>query len=118
MSRFIAALLGGWLLIAATGRAADHPASGTWKITFPIDQGQKITFLVMLSESDKGWVGDYLGASLPLRIEPTVEKVAVKDDNVAFDVKLGNTAFSFDGKVAKDGKKVPGSFSFSGNTFL
>lgn len=105
------------LLSAAAAPAADNPAAGTWKLSFPIEQ-QRITFLIMLSESDKGWVGDFLGTSLPLRIEPTVDKVVVKDGDVSFDVKLGNTAFTFDGKVAKDGKKIQGSFTFNGNTFL
>jgi hypothetical protein len=117
MARYATALFGGLLLLASGARGADHPAAGTWKLSFPIE-GQRITFLLMLSESDKGWVGDFLGSSLPLRTEPTIDKLAVKEDAVAFTVKLANTPLTFDGKVAKDGKKIPGSFNFGPNTFL
>ena len=120
MARFAMALLGGLLLLASgSARAADKdsPAAGTWKLSFPIE-GQRLTFLIMLSESDKGWVGDFLGTSVPLRIEPTVDKVVVKDDTVNFNVKLGTNAFNFDGKIAKDGKKIPGSFNFAGKMML
>jgi hypothetical protein len=117
MARYLTALLGGWLLLAGPARAADNPAAGTWKLAFPIEN-QRITFLLMLSESEKGWVGDFLGTSIPLRVEPTIEKVVVKDDSVAFNVKLGNSPFSFDGKVAKEGKKIPGSFNVGGTTHL
>ena len=118
MARFATAVLGGFLLLASgSARAADNPAAGTWKMTFPIET-QRITFLVMISESDKGWVGDFLGSSPQLRVEPTVDNVAVKDDAVSFNVKLGGTRMSFDGKTAKDGKKIPGSFTFGPNTYL
>ncbi|MCE9530473.1 MAG: hypothetical protein K8T89_04990 [Planctomycetes bacterium] len=118
MARFALSLLGGLLLLASgTARAADSPAANTWKMSFPIE-GQRLTFLIMLSESDKGWVGDFLGTSVPLRIEPSVDKVVVKDDNVKFDVKFGTNAFGFDGKITKDGKKIQGSFNFAGNLLL
>lgn len=117
MARIVTVCLAGLIFVAGAVRGADNPAAGTWKMSFPI-QGDRLTFLVMLSESDKGWVGDFLGSTPQLRVEPTVDKVTVKDDAVSFDIKLGNTAFSFDGRVAKDGKKIPGSFTVSGNTFL
>lgn len=118
MARFVSAFLSLLLLMGARAApAADNPAAGTWKLTFPI-QAQKITFLLMLSESEKGWVGDFLGSSLQLKVEPTIDKVAVKEDNVSFVVKLGSAGMTFDGKLAKDGKKIPGSFYFDGRTFL
>jgi len=119
MARFATALFGGLLLVLASGsaHAADNPAANTWKMSFPIE-GQRLTFLFMLSESDKGWVGDFLGSSVPLRVEPTIEKVAVKDDLVSFGVKLGASVFTYEGKVAKDGKKVTGSFNFAGKLLL
>ncbi len=124
MARFIAAFVGGWLLLmagAVPARAADNPASGTWKMSFPLPTPRgtlNMTFLVMLSESDKGWVGDFLGALPQLQVEPTVDKVVVKDDNVSFDIKLGATAFGFDGKIAKDGKKIQGSMAVEAGAML
>jgi len=123
MARFTIALLSGFLLLApGTVRAADGPPAGTWKFTFPIPTGREstapLTFLVMLSESDKGWVGDIIGTSLQLTKEPKFESLTAKDDQVTFIIKIGDTPISFDGRVSKDGKKIRGSLVFVGKTFL
>jgi hypothetical protein len=118
MIRYIAALFGGMLLLAPDARAADHPAAGTWKFSLPAAEDERIVFLFMLSETDKGWVGDFLGTSQNIGAEPAIEKVVVKDDNVAFVLKVGTRLLSFDGRVAKDGKKIAGSLSFGPQLLL
>ena len=119
MSRTILALFAGFATLVGgmSAIAADTPGSGTWKLTFPI-QGRSITFLMMFSETDGKWVGDFLGSSLALRAEPTLEDVTIKDDVVRFKVILGGQPLSFDGRLAKDGKKVSGSFSIGGDLQL
>jgi hypothetical protein len=119
MTRLAAALFGGMMLILApAARAADHPASGTWKFSLPAAEDERIVFLFMLSETDKGWVGDFLGTSQELGAEPAIEKTVVKDDNVSFTLKIGTRLLSFDGRVAKDGKKISGSLSFGAQLLL
>jgi hypothetical protein len=118
MARLFAALGGCLLLAASAAGAADNSPAGTWKLSFPTPPDGRLTFLIMLSESDKGWIGDLLGTSEQMRVEPTIEKIVVKDDSVSFDVKLGPSTLSFDGKLAKDGKKIRGSFAVGGNTIL
>ena len=118
MARYIAVLFGGMLLAAPAVRAADHPAAGTWKFSLPVAEDERVVFLFMLSETDKGWVGDFLGTSQDLGAEPVIEKVTVKDDNVNFNLKIGQRTFNFDGRVAKDGKKVAGSLNFGERLLL
>ncbi len=117
MVRFIAALFGGLMLLSPAVRAADHPAAGTWKFSLPAEENP-IVFLFMLSETDKGWVGDFLGTSQDLGTEPAIEKVSVKDDVVNFSLKIGQRSFSYDGRIAKDGKKISGTLNFGERLLL
>ena len=89
----------------------ESPVAGRWK--FRITQGEEaITFLFAFSESDGKWVGDFLSSSAKLKAEPTVDKLAVADDKVRFSVLFGGREFlNFDGAIAKDGKKISGSFN-------
>ena len=92
---------------------ADGPA-GNWKYRF--SEGEtSVTMLLMFSESEKKWVGDYIGASLPIRVEPKIAALAVTGDTVTFTLEIGGRAFlDFDGALAKDGKKLIGSASQAG----
>ena len=98
--------------VAPTARA-DGPA-GNWKYRF--SEGEtSITMLLMFSESEKKWVGDYIGASLPIRVEPKITSLAVTGDTVTFTLEIGGREFlNFDGALAKDGKKLVGSASQAG----
>ncbi len=107
---FVAALLSGTALAAPD----DSPAAGRWK--FRIPQGEdELTFLFAFSQSEGKWVGDFLGSSAKLKSEPTVERLSVVGDKVAFAIAFGGReVFTFDGVLAKDGKKIGGSYSQSG----
>src|SRR4051794_12696962 len=97
-------------LVSAAPARADGPA-GRWK--FRLTEGeQNITFLFAFSESDGKWVGDFIGSSAKLQREPQFGSVAVAVDDLKFTLKFGDREFlSFDGVVAKDGKKVAGTVS-------
>lgn len=107
-----AALFAATLLTGTALAAPDEsPVAGRWK--FRITQGEEtITFLFAFSQSDGKWVGDFLGSSAKLKAEPTVERLDVTADKVRFAVLFGGREFiNFDGALAKDGKKLSGSFN-------
>ena len=105
----------GTLLLSVDSPAADGPmgatVGGRWK--FRMTQGEDtITFLFAFTESDGKWVGDYIGSSAKLKSEPTVSKLDVAGDKVKFVVSFGaRELLNFDGVLAKDGKKISGSYS-------
>jgi len=109
--------LGLLMLLSGMSVLAAEPPAGTWKLSFPI-QNQNITFLMMFSQNDEKWVGDFLGSSLALRGEPKIEDLVVKDDSVRFGINLGGQMLTFDGRLAKDAKKISGSFSLGGELLL
>jgi hypothetical protein len=92
-----------------------HPLEGRWK--FRIPQGEEsLTFLFAFSQADGKWVGDYISATAQLKAEPKVDKVTVSGDKVQFTTVFGGREFlNFDGVIAKDGKKITGSFSQFGS---
>lgn len=101
--------------------AADGPGAGTWKLTFPMN-GQKgpvpVTFLIMLSESNGKWVGDLIDMAPKMPFEPTIENVQPGDGVVRFDLKIRDEVIAFEGKLAKDGKKVAGTGLTRGQTIF
>ena len=119
MTRFaILTLLAGALLLPA-GRAADT-AAGTWRLSLPVEtrNGEIIlNMLVMLTEADGKWAGDFLDSAPPLGAEPTME-VAVKDDYLKFSLKFGPNNWSFDGKVQPGGKRIKGTVDLGGQIIL
>ncbi len=104
--------------VASLGRAADAPTppTGTWKITLSLDR-QPVIILISLSQAEGKWVGDYIDATARFQAEPKFREVRVEGDHVAFDLVIGKEPFlSFDGTVAKDGKKLSGSLSREGGS--
>jgi hypothetical protein len=102
---------------AIPGRAADPPA-GTWRATFPVQtrNGEiNLTLLMMFSESEGKWVGDFLDSTPPLGAEPTID-LTIKDDSVKFALKFGPNNWTFDGKTA--GKRIKGSLDLGGAIVL
>jgi len=101
------------LVLTGTALAApdEPPVAGRWK--FRVTQGEEaITFLFAFSQSEGKWVGDFLDSSAKLKAEPKVERLEVADGKVRFAVLFGGREFlNFDGAVAKDGKKIAGSFN-------
>jgi hypothetical protein len=99
------------VLLLAAATAADAPPTGRWKFRLD-EQGGAVTFLFNFAQSDGKWVGDFLSASAKLKQEPKFTSVQVTGDNLKFTLAFGDQEFlSFDGVVAKDGKKITGSVS-------
>lgn len=98
------------IVIAPTASAAEPPA-GNWK--FRITEGNTVvTFLLAFTKTEEKWVGDFIGASVPLRAEPKMGPLTVTGDRVKFALNFaGREAFGFDGVLAKDGAKLSGSLS-------
>ncbi len=101
-------------ILAVAAPAVAAPPAGNWKFrtSLPTQQGPlDITFLLAFTDADGKWVGDFIGTSTPLRIEPKVTGLTVTGDAVKFNIEFrkGETAFEFDGVLAKDGKKLSGS---------
>ncbi len=97
------------LFLAAAAAPADAPPTGRWKFRLD-EQGQTVTFLFNFSQANGKWVGDFLSSSAPLKQEPKFTGIQVKDDHIKFSLAFGDREFlSFDGVVAKDGKKIAGS---------
>jgi uncharacterized glyoxalase superfamily protein PhnB len=118
MKRFAAFGLAAALLAPALAAAADGPA-GNWKMSFPVGRGQTLSLLIKFSEQGGKWSGNYLGSNLAGNQTPTIEDVKVADDRLRFTLRFAGESFTYDGKVpAEKGKKVAGSFDFSGNLLL
>ena len=99
--------------------AADSPA-GTWKLALPVEtrNGEvTLNILVMFTEQDGKWAGDFLDCVPPLGAEPTVDVMA-KDDYLKFSLKFGPNNWGFDGKVQPGGKKIKGTVDLGGQIVL
>ncbi len=102
---FVALLTG---IAAPMARAGDVPAGG-WKYRFT-QRDTSLTMLLLFTESDKKWAGDYIGSSVPIDVEPKITSLAVTGDSVTFILEIqGREFLNFDGVVSKDGKKLVGS---------
>ena len=111
--QWVAALLLAALLIPAA--RADGGPAGNWKYRFT--QGDtSFTMLFMFSESDGKWVGDYIGASPSINVEPKITSLTVTGETVTFALGIPGRGelLNFDGTLAKDGKKLVGSVSQGG----
>lgn len=101
---------------SAASRADDSPIAGRWRFTLPV-QRQALTMLVMFSQSDGKWFGDFLGSSMPFRQEPTITDLSVNNDQVRFSLRLGSESMPFDGVYSKEANRIRGSIRF-GNQLL
>jgi hypothetical protein len=124
MVRSLTLFLAAVALVAplAPARAVDSPAVGTWRMSFTV-QTQRgdlaITFLMVFSDVDGKLVGDMLGTQPPLQIEPTIADAAIRDHHLKYTVRLGKEeSFTFDGRVAENGKKIQGSFQLGERLML
>ncbi|MDB5307500.1 MAG: hypothetical protein JWO38_1702 [Gemmataceae bacterium] len=102
------------VLLAVPVRADATPA-GTWKLTVPLAPGEQVMFLVALAEKDGAWSGEVLDSAPVLKVLPKVTGLKVDGDRVRFALDLdGRVMLTFDGVVAKDGKKLGGSYTPAG----
>lgn len=101
------------LLIGYTPARAADSAAGTWKGNFTVDteRGEvTINVLFMFTEADGKWTADFLDANPRFAKDDPALELTVKDDNVKLDMKIGATAWSFEGKLQAGGKSIKGSF--------
>lgn len=111
MRRLLLALFLAAGAVSVSAAADPSPAAGRWKLRLP--QGDDtLTLLLAFTETDGKWAGDYIAASARLKKEPTVSKLEVADRAVKFTLLFDGREFlSFDGLLAKDGKKLSGSLA-------
>jgi hypothetical protein len=94
--------------VALVTSAAAAPPAGSWKMAVALGD-RPVTLLVHFSEADGKWVGDFIDSRPGLKSEPKLTGVTVAGDQVQFTLTVGGKEFlSFDGVVAKDGKKLTG----------
>jgi hypothetical protein len=111
MPRFLAAV-GAALALALPAAAA--PPAGSWKMVVAFGD-RPVTLLFHFSEADGKWVGDFIDSRPGLKSEPKITAVTVAGDQVQFTLAVGGKEFlAFDGVVAKDGKKLSGTYSQQG----
>jgi hypothetical protein len=90
------------------------PPAGSWKVRVSVGE-KPVSILFALSQADGKWVGDFLDSRPALSREPKIASVTVTGDAVRFTMAIGAREFlNFDGVLAKDGKKIAGSFSQQG----
>jgi hypothetical protein len=124
MFRSFAAGFGGLLLLGMLGlaRAADSPVlDNRWRLTLPLQtrQGElKLTFLIAFSEKGDTMLGDLIGIAPDIKAEPTIADVSFKDNILKFTIKIDTETWTFDGRLAADGKKVNGSVLVNGQYLL
>lgn len=112
MSRFLVCLAA-LAAFAAPSVAADPPA-GSWKLTLRL-KDQTVMMLLALSQAEGKWVGDLVDSTVQFNKEPKFDSVAVTGNSLKFALSLDKQPFiTFDGTVAKDGKKITGSLSLAG----
>jgi len=115
MRLFLIALFLG--LTASLTLAAEPPA-GNWKFRFGEDQ-RTITFLLAFSQAEGKWVGDFISSSPPLKDEPKFNSISLEGDLLKFGLTFSGKEFvNFEGRVAKDGNKITGTFSKFGGPLL
>ncbi len=92
------------------------PASGRWEGTIEY-QGQKIPTIFEIAQTTSGdWKGEYSVPSNPSAQRVPLLNVSVKDADVGFEMAGFPGYPVFKGKVAPDGKALPGNLSISGET--
>lgn len=112
MSRFLVCLAA-VAAFAAPCVAADPPA-GSWKLSLRLND-RTVMMLLALSQADGKWVGDVVDSTVQFNKEPKFDAVTVTGSSLKFSLSMDKQPFvTFDGTVAKDGKKVAGSLSLAG----
>lgn len=103
-------LLGG----VGSAPAADADLAGTWRLHVMI-QGQRPTLWLIQFQKKLGkWEGAIL-ASMQKLPRGKIENVRVEGELVQFSIKLGETAWTFDGKLGPGAvKKVLGTLDMAG----
>jgi hypothetical protein len=111
------ALLGLVLALPALTRA-DGPAAGTWKVTSLSTTGvNETTYFILKVETKQGGASATLVASHPAYKNATMVEFTVKGDDVHAVFQVGANEYTFEGRVAKDGKKISGTYTLGNTVF-
>jgi hypothetical protein len=112
MSR-LAVLVAALVAFPSPVAAADPPA-GSWKLTLRVNN-RPVMMLLAFSQAEGKWVGDIVDSTAQFNADPKFDSVTVAGDTLKFSMSVEKQPFaSFDGLIAKDGKKISGSLSFAG----
>jgi len=119
MSRGSLLAAGMFLSVCGLTRASDPaPPAGFWKLTLP-SKDEDIILMLAFTEQDGKWVGDYLTSNAKLNVEPTFKYLKINGDVVQFLIQAkGQDLVTFDGILAKDKKKISGSFTLQGSPLM
>jgi len=113
MVRLIAGSMIGMILASLGGAsiALAAPPAGLWKLRLA-EGGQSLTILVLFSEKEGKWLGDFIDSTLNFPQEPKLTDLSVDGRHVRFTLMFqGQTLLSFDGRLAEDGSKIAGSIT-------
>jgi hypothetical protein len=114
MRRIPLALLAGLLILLPAGRAADQAPAGTWKMSLFIEGKMQLLWLVQVESADGKLTAKVLDKSEGAP-KATVSDPKVSDGTLRFTLKLGETAFQFEGALPKgDAKAITGNISRPG----
>lgn len=112
MFRILAALA--VLALVSSPPLVAAPPAGSWKLTLRLGE-RPVLFLLAFSQAEGKWIGDIVDATAQFKAEPKIESVAVNGETLKFAMTMDKQPFlSFDGLIAKDGKKISGSLSLGG----
>lgn len=108
MSRLLVAFVA---LVFAVGPSLAAPPAGSWKVRLPLGE-KSVSLLIAFSMAEGKWVGDFIDSRPALKTEPKFTSVTLNQDALQFVMTIGGKEFiTFDGIVAKDGRKITGSYS-------
>jgi len=113
MKRFASFAL---LLLAPVLSAAETPA-GNWKLKLPTQDRKSVVFLLSFAEAEGKWTGEFLGTNAQIKAEPKIATIKIDGDHLSFDLAMGQgVTLSFDGVIAKGGKKITGTLANGATT--
>jgi hypothetical protein len=102
-------------VLPVRGAADDALTSGNWKVAF-LNNGRMLTlWIVKFEKKDDKWSAEVLATAEGGPPGSQIDKVGVKDGQVAFSITIQKQPLSFEGKIpAEAGKKMFGSLALGG----
>lgn len=102
-------------VLPALAAPDDTLTAGNWKVSF-LNQGRMLTlWIVKFDKKDDKWSAEVVATAEGGPPKSEIEKVSVKDGQVAFSITIQKQPLSFEGKIpAEAGKKMFGSLALGG----